>query len=66
MEKFKIINNESTKKSELKSFRIKSELFSKIEELSKKYDISMNKLVNQCIEYALNNIEIDNEQYDKK
>ncbi|MCI8331128.1 MAG: hypothetical protein HFE04_03415 [Bacilli bacterium] len=58
MEKFKI-NNSKDNKSELKTFRIKTELLTKIEELSNKYNISINKLVNQCIEYSLNNLEED-------
>ncbi len=59
MEKFKI-NNIKDNKSELKTFRIKTELLTRIEELSNKYNISINKLVNQCIEYSLNNLEEDN------
>ena len=59
MEKFKI-NNIKDNKSELKTFRIKTELLTRIEELSNKYNISINKLVNQCMEYSLNNLEEDN------
>ena len=59
MEKFKIKNIKDNK-SELKTFRIKTELLTRIEELSNKYNISINKLVNQCIEYSLNNLEEDN------
>ncbi len=59
MEKFKI-NNIKDNKSELKTFRIKTELLTRIEELSNKYNISINRLVNQCIEYSLNNLEEDN------
>ena len=40
MEKFKI-NNIKDNKSELKTFRIKTELLTRIEELSNKYNISI-------------------------
>ena len=58
MEKLSI-NNVKNNKSELKTFRIKSELLIKIEELANKYNISVNKLVNQCLEYSLENLDDD-------
>ena len=56
MEKFKItnINNE---KSVLKSIRLKYSSIEKLEKFANKYNLSINRLINECIEYALNNIE---------
>ena len=40
-----------------RTIRIKPEYFDKITELGEKNNISFNKVVNQCIEYALDNLE---------
>ncbi len=40
-----------------RTIRIKPECFDKLMELSEKNGISFNKVVNQCLEYALENIE---------
>ncbi len=56
MEKFKIANI-NTEKSVLKSIRLKYNTVEKLENLSVKYNISINRLINECIEYALNNID---------
>ena len=61
MEKFKIVNI-STEKSVLKSIRLKYSSMERLEKLATKYNISINKLINECIEYALNNIEEDNKK----
>lgn len=50
------IPNIGDEKSILKTIRIKLVTLNKIEELSKKNNISVNRLINECIEYALNNL----------
>lgn len=56
MEKFRIpkITEEH---SILKTIRIKITLYQKIEQLAIANNISINRLLNECIEYALNNLE---------
>ena len=61
MEKFKIPTIQE-EKTMLKTIRIKVSTYKKIENLSSKHNISMNKLINDCIEYALNNLEEDEEE----
>lgn len=39
-----------------RTIRLKPEYFDKLTELSEKNDISFNKVVHQCIEYALKNL----------
>lgn len=55
MEEFNLPNIEE-EKSTLKTIRIKISTLQKIEELSKKSNISVNRLLNECIEYALKNL----------
>lgn len=43
-----------------RTIRIKPECFEKLTELSEKNGISFNKVVNQCLEFALENLEDDN------
>ena len=59
MEKFKLPNI-IEEKSVLKTIRLKYATLKKIEEISTKNNISVNRLINECINYALNNIEFDN------
>lgn len=56
VEKFKIpdINKEY---SITKTFRLKYVLIEKLELISKEHNISMNRLVTECVEYALKNLE---------
>ena len=61
MEKFKIPTIQE-EKTMLKTIRIKVSTYKKIENLSSTHNISMNKLINDCIEYALNNLEEDDEE----
>ena len=48
----KIINNTKT----IISIRISTKKIDKIDEIAGKIDISRNELINQCIDYALENI----------
>ena len=42
-------------KSVFKTIKLKYNTLEKIEKLSKKTNISINRLINECIEFALNN-----------
>ena len=55
MKEFKIPNIDE-EKSVLKTIRIRFKDLQKIESLSKKNNISVNRLINECIEFALENI----------
>ena len=57
MEKFKIETNENKISSINRTIRIKPEHYDKIMELSEKTGVSFNKIINQCIEFALNHFE---------
>ena len=53
-----IIKNESEKISSInRTIRIKPDCFEKLMSLSEKHGISFNKVVNQCLEYALENLD---------
>ena len=53
-----VINKETERISSInRTIRIKPEVFDKLMELSEKNEISFNKVVNQCLEYALENLE---------
>ena len=56
MKKFKLPSVED-EKSVLKTIRIKFSTLKQIEELSKKSNISVNKVFNKCIEFALENLD---------
>ena len=49
------------KYSVTRTIRIKKELLNRLEEIAYKHDISTNKLIIKCIEYALENMEEDKE-----
>ena len=57
MEKFKLPNI-SDEKTVLKTIRIKYVTLEKIENISKENNISINRLINECIDFAINNIDI--------
>ncbi|GHV03668.1 hypothetical protein FACS1894211_16440 [Clostridia bacterium] len=40
----------------IRTIRIKGETYDKLTDLAEKHNITFNKLVNQCIEYALDNL----------
>lgn len=64
MKEFKLPNlNEE--KSVLKTIRLKFNTLEKIETLSKKTNISVNRLINECIEFALDNLSSDDLKKDK-
>ena len=65
MKEFKLpnLNNE---KSVLKTIRLKYKTLQKIEELSKQTNISLNRLINECIEFAINNLNTNDIKQDEK
>ena len=48
--------NTSEEKSILKTIRLKKITLKKIDKLAKKRDLSVNRVINECLEYALNNL----------
>ncbi|MCX4248473.1 MAG: hypothetical protein OSJ65_01770 [Bacilli bacterium] len=59
MKEFKISKNED-EQSVLKTIRIKYSVLKKIEDLSKRSNISVNKIINECIDFALENLDESN------
>ena len=57
MEGFRIDTSDEKISSFSRTIRIKAETFDKINEINMKTGVSFNKIVNQCIEYALKNYE---------
>ncbi len=55
MKEFKLPNLDN-EKTVLKTIRLKLATLNKVEELSKSTDISVNRLINECIEFALDNL----------
>lgn len=55
MKEFKLPNLDN-EKTVLKTIRLKLETLNKVKELSKSTDISVNRLINECIEFALDNL----------
>lgn len=53
-----VIKSDDEKISSInRTIRIKPECFDRLTELAEKHNISFNKVVNQCLEYALENVE---------
>lgn len=53
-----VIKSETEKISSInRTIRIKPDCFDKLMELAEKHNISFNKVVNQCLEYALDNLD---------
>lgn len=48
------------------SIRLDESKLANIDDIASKVDISRNELINQCIEYALNNIEFNDVKKDEK
>ena len=61
MEKFSIpnLNNEKTV---LKTIRLKYITLQKLEKISIKNNISINRLINECINFALDNIKFEDKK----
>ncbi len=57
MEGFRIDTSDEKISSVSRTIRIKAETFDKINEINMKTGVSFNKIVNQCIEYALKKYE---------
>jgi len=57
MGKFVIKTKEEKISSINRTIRIKPECYDKIMEISEKTGVSFNKIVNQCLDYALENLE---------
>ena len=51
--------NNTLEKSVLKTIRLKNVTLKKIELLSKKNNLSVNRIINECLEYALDNLSND-------
>ncbi len=65
MKEFKLPNM-ADEKTVLKTVRMKLSTIQQIEELAKKNNMSINRLINECIEFALDNLRISNFKEDKK
>lgn len=48
------------------SIRIEDYKLEKIDKIASKIDISRNELINQCLDYAINNLEFKNIKKEKK
>lgn len=57
MKKLKIENNSKTNDTITRTIRISGNTFDKITELAEKNNLSFNSVINQIIEYGLNNLE---------
>ena len=63
MKEFKLPNSED-EQSILKTIRMKYATLKKIEEVAKESNLSINRVINECIEFALNNL--DNKPFQNK
>lgn len=57
MEKLKIVKEQKGNDTLTRTIRFSGATFNKIEELAEKNNISFNSVVNQIIEYGLNNLD---------
>ena len=57
MEKLKIENVKKSNDTITRTIRISGKAFDKINELAEKNDLSFNNVINQIIEYGLENLE---------
>ena len=62
MKPFQIDTKEHKLSSISRTIRLKVETFDRINELNLKTGVSFNKIVNQCIEYALDRMEEEKEE----
>ena len=56
MAKFKIDKEKLNAKSINRTIRIKPEVYDQLSEISKNTGVSFNKVINECIEYALSHM----------
>ena len=56
MKEFKLPNGED-EQTVLKTIRMKYATLKKIEEVAKESNLSINRVINECIEFALNNLD---------
>lgn len=63
MKEFKLPNSED-EQTVLKTIRMKFTTLKKIEEVAKESNLSINRVINECIEFALNNL--DNKPFQDK
>ena len=54
-----VLPNLDNERSMLKTIRMKNSTLQKLEELSIKNNISVNRLINECIEFALENLSVE-------
>ncbi len=59
MEKFRIVKSSERITSINRTIRLSPESFDRLSSLSQQSGVSFNRLVNQCIAYALQNLEED-------
>ncbi len=57
MEKLKIVKEQKGNDTVTRTIRISGTTFDKISELAEKNEISFNSVINQIIEYGLNNLD---------
>ena len=57
MDKLKITKNQKQNDTITRTIRMSGDVFDKINELAEKDGISFNSVINQIIEYGLNNLE---------
>ncbi len=57
MDKLKIVGKAPTKDSITRTIRISGDSYDKISNIAEKENISFNNVVNQLLEFGLNNIE---------
>ena len=62
MKKFKINPDIDKIQSINRTIRVKAEYFDKLSLLSEETGVSFNKIINQCIEYALQNMENEDDE----
>lgn len=59
MEKFEVDKSDGKIQSINRTIRLKAELYDQLTLLSEETGVSLNKLINQCIAYALSNMKTD-------
>ena len=66
MERFVVKERDKIEESIIRSIRIRSSLDSRLEEIARQNNVSFNKLVVDCILYALDNLETKENENEKK